>query len=175
MKKIYLIMSQTGSVLSRTIKFFTKEEYNHISLSLDEKLNCMYSFGRKYPNNPFIGVFVVESFNSGTFLKFSNTKCMVLEVVVEDFQYDLLCDNIEKIKSESYKYKYNLLGLFLAAFNISRHKDYRFYCSEFVRYILEISDIDVSMISDIPHPNEFVCLEHNVLYEGLLANYNDVY
>lgn len=172
MKSIYLVMSQTGSILSRTIKLFTGHEYNHISISLDENLDCMYSFGRKYPNNPFIGVFVIEGVDRGTFLKFVNTRCRVIEIKVSDYQYDLICKNIFFMLDDINKYKYNLLGLFLAAFNICRHSDYKFYCSEFVRYILDISDVDVSMIPDIPHPNDFMSIDHNVLYEGLLKDYS---
>lgn len=172
MKKVYLVLSQTGSVLSRTIKFFTGHEYNHISISFDENLNCMYSFGRKYPNNPFIGVFVVEGINKGTFLKFKNTKCKVIGIGVSDEQYELLCSNILLMLSDIDKYKYNLWGLLLAAFHISFHSDNKFYCSEFIRYILEHSSIDVSMIPDIPHPTDFLSMDHEVLYEGLLRNYS---
>ena len=88
MRSIYLVMSQTGSILSKTIKKVTGDEYNHISISLDDKLNCMYSFGRKYTYNPFIGVFVVESINKGAFLRFNKTKCKVIEVVLTEEQYD---------------------------------------------------------------------------------------
>lgn len=175
MKKIYLVLSQTGSVLSKTIKVITNKEYNHISLSLDDKLDRMYSFGRKYPNNPFIGVFVIESINKGTFLKFKDTKCKVIEISITDSQYEELCCNIYSMIIDKDKYKYNLLGLCLAAFHIYAHFDNKFYCSEFVRYILNLSDIDVSMIPDIAHPTDFMCMDNNVLYEGLLSKYSKRY
>lgn len=172
MKKIYLVMSQTGSILSRTIKLFTGHEYNHISLSFDEDLNCMYSFGRKYPNNPFIGVFVVEGIDKGTYLKFKNTKCKVIEVEVTDEQYGLLCSNIAYMIDNIDKYKYNLFGLFLAAFHICFHANDKFYCSEFVRNVLDYSDVDVSMIPEIAHPTDFLSMDHTDLYEGLLKEYS---
>ena len=37
MKKIYLVLSQTYSGVSKTIKIFTKEKYSHASISLDLK------------------------------------------------------------------------------------------------------------------------------------------
>jgi len=173
MKYIYLVMSQTGTILSRTIKFVTNKEFNHISLSLDGSLKEMYSFGRKSPNNPFIGVFVIEGINRGTFLRFKNTKCRVIRVGVSDSQYDFLCSNISEMIKNKDKYKYNLLGLFMAAFNISLKFDNKFYCSEFVRYILNLSGIDVSMVPNIAHPVDFMNMDNNIIYEGLLKDYSE--
>lgn len=171
MRSIYLVMSQTGSILSKTIKKVTGDEYNHISISLDDKLNCMYSFGRKYLNIPFIGVFVVENIER-TLEKFDDTKCKVIEVQLTDEQYQSLRINIGKMLIYHDKYKYNLLGLFLALFKIEFHPKTKFYCSEFVRYILEQSNIDVSMISTIPHPIEFDKIGCRDVYEGPMKSYS---
>lgn len=171
MRKIYLVMSQTGTILSKTIKFFTGKEYNHISISLDENLDCMYSFGRKYPSVPFIGVFVVEGIDRGTFEKFSETKCKVIEVQLTDEQYELLCLNIGKMLCDREKYRYNILGLFLALFNIEIHSHTKFYCSEFVRYILDESGVDVSMVPTIAHPVDFEELGGKEIYKGLMKKY----
>ena len=50
---VYIVISQTGTILSRIIKFLTRKEYNHASISLKDDLSVMYSFGRKNPYNPF--------------------------------------------------------------------------------------------------------------------------
>lgn len=60
MKKIYIIMSFTGTILSRIIKMYEHDKYCHVSISLDKKLNQMYSFGRLNPYNTFIGGLVHE-------------------------------------------------------------------------------------------------------------------
>ena len=172
MKCIYLILSQTNTILSRTIKMVTNDEFNHISLSLDDSLERMYSFGRRNPDNPFIGVFVVEGINKGTFLKFSDTMCRVIRINVTDIQYELLCSNIGDMIDNSGIYKYNLLGLFMAAFNVCLKSPNKFYCSEFVRHILCLSDVDVSMIPDIAHPVHFMNMDSNIVYEGLLKDYS---
>ena len=175
MKSIYLVMSQTGSVLSKTIKLISKKNYNHISISLNENLNYMYSFGRKKPYNPFIGRFVVESPDMGTFLRFKNTRCRVIKLDVTDLQYEMLCSNIYDMIENKDSYKYNILGLFLAAFNIHVSFNNKFYCSEFVKYIMDKSNIDVSILPDITHPTDFMNLDNSVLYEGLLRNYSACY
>ena len=171
MRCIYLVLSQTGTVLSRTIKFVTKKEYNHISLALDSSLVNMYSFGRKYPNNPFVGTFVIEGIDRGTFLKFYDTRCKVVCLSVSDDQYNKLLFNVNRMVDEKGRYKYNLIGLFMAAFGVHFSVQDKFYCSEFVRYILDLSDIDVSLIPSICHPVDFMVLSESVIYEGFLRDY----
>ena len=83
--------------------------------------------------------------------------------------------NLSDMVENRDKYKYNLLGLFLAAFNIHKTFDNRFYCSEFVKYIFEKSDIDVSILPDIPHPTDFMKFDNDILYEGLLHDYSKCY
>ena len=51
MKNIYLILTYTGTVLSKIIKNYTKDEVSHVSISLDVELKQMYSFARLNPYN----------------------------------------------------------------------------------------------------------------------------
>ena len=44
MKKIYIVLTHSGTALSKIIKGFTKDEFSHVSISLDKELNEMYSF-----------------------------------------------------------------------------------------------------------------------------------
>ena len=55
MKKVYILLTHTGTILSKAIKLYTSHEYTHVSIALDEKLDRLYSFGRINPYNPFIG------------------------------------------------------------------------------------------------------------------------
>ena len=54
-KQLYIVISQTGTLLSRILKQITGAEYNHASISLSRDLERMYSFGRRHPYNPFWG------------------------------------------------------------------------------------------------------------------------
>lgn len=64
-KQLYIVISQTGTLLSRILKQITGAEYNHASISLSRDLERMYSFGRRHPYNPFWGGFVIESPRTG--------------------------------------------------------------------------------------------------------------
>ena len=88
MKKMYIILTHTGTALSRIIKYYTKDEFSHISIALDDELKEMYSFGRVNPYNPFWGGFVHEYINKGTFKRFKNTRANVYSLLVTDEQYE---------------------------------------------------------------------------------------
>ena len=77
MKQIYFILTNTGTVLSKIIKTYTKDEFTHVSIALDRNLQQMYSFGRLNPYNPFWGGFVHEYVDKGTFKRFINTKAKI--------------------------------------------------------------------------------------------------
>ena len=89
-KQIFIVISQTGTVLSRILKRVTGAEYNHASLSLSPDLKKMYSFGRRHPYNPFWGGFVIESPHAGTLRRFSNTTAVILAVEITEERYAAL-------------------------------------------------------------------------------------
>ena len=88
MKKIYIILTYTGTILSKIVKVYTRKEYSHVSISLDEDLTKMYSFGRLYPYNPFLGGFVHEGLDHGTFKRFKKTKTKIYSLEIPEEKYD---------------------------------------------------------------------------------------
>ena len=44
MKNLYIVITQTGTLLSRVLRQVTGAPFNHVSLSLDASLEQMYSF-----------------------------------------------------------------------------------------------------------------------------------
>lgn len=171
-RKIYIVLTQTGTALSRIIKFCTKAEYCHVSLALDKKLNKMYSFGRLNPYNPFIGGFVHEGINHGTFKRFSNTIAEVYSIEVTNSQYNKIKQNIKNINKNKSNYSFNLIGLILAGINYKYKKDKSFYCAEFVKYLVEGANIMLEL-PEIIKPIDFQNKDNlNLLYRGILKNYD---
>ncbi|MFS8630040.1 MAG: hypothetical protein LOD92_02505, partial [Bacillales bacterium] len=66
-KAVYILLTDTGTLFSRMIKFYTGAPYNHVSIALDEKLDQLYSFGRKVYCNPFSAGFIHERIDRGVF------------------------------------------------------------------------------------------------------------
>jgi hypothetical protein len=171
--EVYIVISQTGTFLSRLLKFITKAEYNHASLSLDRTLGTMYSFGRVNPYNPVVGGFVMESPHWGTFKRFQETEAVVLRVPVTEQQYLELQAYLAKMYGEKQKYHYNYLGLFLAWFSIAYQQENAYYCSEFVRDTLDrFAIVDAQRFEKIVKPENFLhVIGDDVVYTGNLQEY----
>lgn len=153
------------------IKSFTKDEFSHVSISLDIDLNEMYSFARLRKYNFFIAGFVHEKINEGTFKRFKNTKAKVYELKVTDEQYEIIKDTIEKIWEKKKKYKFNILGLCAVSINKKVQREYYFYCAEFVKYVLEKAVIKTNL-PDIVKPDDFKKLVGlKEIYSGYLRDY----
>lgn len=174
-KKIYIILTYTGTILSKIIKCYTKAEFSHVSIALDSELKEMYSFGRLNPYNPFIGGFVHEGINIGTFKRFKNTKTAIYSLELTHKQYNRLKKLIKKIKNTKYLYSFNVLGLFASGFNIKLNRKNCFYCSEFVKYLIEKSKLGIEL-PDLIKPNDFKKINSlKLIYKGILQNYNETY
>ena len=173
MKKIYIVLAHTGTILSRIIRVKTGAEYTHSSIALDENLNEMYSFGRKYSYIAFIGGFVKEGAFFGTYKRFYNTEISIFELNVTYEQYNKIQEIIEYVKLHKDEYKFNILGLFLAGFNRKRKQEKTYYCAEFVKKVLEKADVDVSNLPEVIKPENFKNLKDSkLIYKGLLKDYN---
>ena len=171
-KRIYIVLTYTGTILSKVIKFYTKAEYSHVSLSLDKKLNKMYSFGRLNAYNPFIGGFVHEGVDRGTFKRFKNTITEIYCIEITNKQYNKIKQVIKKMKLNKNNYKFNFIGLVLAGINYKYKRANSFYCAEFVKYLISEANLELEL-PNVLKPIDF--RKHNnlcLLYKGKLKNYN---
>ena len=171
-KKVYIVLSQTGTILSRILKLFTRDRYNHSSIALTEDLQAMYSFGRLHPYNPFRGGFVQESPDGGTFKRFKNTRARVLEIEVSSAAYDAVVAIIHEMLDDQRRYHYNYWGLILAAIRIPFKKRYCYYCSEFVKYLALCMELpEAEKLPAIVKPMHLMSIPHTTVYEGILRDY----
>ena len=172
MKKIYIVLTYTGTVISKMIKKYTKDEFCHSSIALDRGLNEMYSFGRIYTFTPLIAGFVHENIHSGTFKKFYKTQAKVYAMKVTDEQYEKVKNILEEFKSQNKKYKFNMIGLCAAGINKKVHLKNYFYCAEFLKYVLDKAEIQTNL-PEVVKPEHFKNIEGlEEIYSGLLRKYN---
>jgi len=170
-KKIYIVLTHTGTVLSNVIRFYTGAEFSHVSLSLDETLLEMYSFGRINPYNPFIGGFVHEGIETGTFKRFKNTKAEIYSIELNKKQYHNIKRMIKQFKKRKKIYKFNVIGMFGSAFNFKYRKENCFYCAEFVKHIIDKAGIELNL-PELIKPIDFRYINNVELeYRGILKNY----
>lgn len=77
MKRIFIVLTYTGTFPAKVIKLWTRKPYSHVSISLDESLTRMYSFARLGQYNIFNAGFLHEYINKGIFKKFKNTDALI--------------------------------------------------------------------------------------------------
>lgn len=170
MKKIYIILTYTGTILSKIVKIYTRREYSHVSISLNEDLTKMYSFGRINPYNPFSGGFVHEEIDKGTFKRFKKTKTKIYSLEISEEQYEKLESIIEQMKAKKNLYKFNVIGLLGIMLNVKIKREKYFYCAEFVKYVLEQSQ--VLELPDLVKPEDFEKVSGiSEIYRGVLREY----
>lgn len=132
-KKIYLLLTDTGTFFTRLIKLFTKKRYNHASLSLDADLLNVYSFGRK---NWVQGGFIKEDMKQRLF---QHADCAIYSLPVTESQLEKMKRFMRKLEEEDYRY--NFLGLFGFIFNKPITRERAFFCSQFVAAALKESNL----------------------------------
>lgn len=175
MKDIYIIQSYSGTMPAKLIKLFTKYKYSHISLSLDDKLTNMYSFGRKKPNNPFNGRFIIENIDGKFYEKFSNTHCRIYKIKITKQQYYKLIKYLNQYQKNPDKYKYDIAGLILKLFKINLKRNNHYVCTHFVGEVISHCNIyhfNKPVYSLKPQDFERIPLKEQV-YVGKIKEYQN--
>lgn len=171
-KKIYLLLTDTGTFFTRIIKLFTRKPYNHASIALNSDLSVVYSYGRKSVRNPFVGGFVKEDLNSSLF---KQADCVVYSLTVTSDQIKNINSYIRQFEARKDHFSYNLLGLFGIVLNRPIKRKNAFFCSQFVASVLKECNIihfekDIALLkpSDLYTSSTF-----QFVYEGKLKEYHN--
>ena len=169
-RKVYLILTDTGTLFTRMIKLYTRKTYNHASLTFDPYFTEIYSFGRKRPRNPFIGGFVKENRHTGLL---KQAKCVIYCCSISEKQYQNMIHYIEQIEEQKDHYRYNLLGLFVIPFNKTLERENRFFCSQFVATVLTKGQVaDFAKQPSLMTPYDLQKIPHfQLVYQGDFAHY----
>ena len=132
---VYIVLVHSGTAVSNAIKFVSKSEFSHASISFDSSLDHMYSFARKDPSNPLLGGFRYESIGKGFYDK--------KEIPYALYVVPCTANQIKKMKkrlnyfiqNES-KFQFDFAGLVKNYLGIVDNPEYRWFCSRFVADIL---------------------------------------
>jgi len=168
--EVYVLLTDTGTLFSRTIRMFTKDSLNHVSIAFDKELTEVYSFGRKNQNNPFLAGFVKEDLQG---VLFKHTMCSLYRCKISANAYRSIRNRIKLMEQNSELYRYNLLGMMFVALRIQLRREYAYFCSQFVATMFKDSGIN---IVDKPalfvKPGDFQhTTELELVYHGKLQTY----
>ena len=170
MNKIYIILSQSNTILARIVQLYTRKKYSHAALALDDSLDKIYSFGRWYPRLMLPAGFITEHRGKGYFDLFPQTAICVLEVSVSDAQLSDIKEMLMPFVQQPNKYLYDVASLPAMMFGKSFKRKNRYVCSSFVAYILD-NCLDFKTEYSLVYPQDFFHLGLKKVYEGEVQYY----
>ena len=169
-KTVYVVLSRSGTILSRIIHVITRGRFTHSAIALDVEMEELFSFGRRYDYNPFIGCFKHESLTDLHYRR--GRPGMIIELPVTQEQYERIRRRIMVFRRNPDAFKYNVPGLITSIFHRTFEGERRFFCSEFVYFVLNEAGVcDFGMTRGHVRPMMFVDADGTIVYEGELPRY----
>lgn len=171
MPAVYVVFSSTPYKMGRFIRRMLGARFNHVGLSVDPSLSCMYTFARRYVNAPLAGGFVKESFCRFCYKgRWAHIK--VCRIDLTDAQFRRLQAFLRVFERRSGKCLYNLYSA--AAVPLGRRIRIRdsYTCVEFVGDALAYAGVrglrygGFHSLEDTEH-----LLSKNTVYHGSAGDY----
>ncbi|WP_433594972.1 hypothetical protein [Lysinibacillus xylanilyticus] len=166
---IYIVLTKTGTLLSKAIGMYTGREMNHASVAFDEELYEMYSFGRRQLNNPLSGGFLREDPERGLF---ETADCVIYRCKISHYQYLEMIKIVQYMYWNRDRYKYNFIGLFGVMMQKEVRRERAYFCSQFVAMLLKVGGLKVCQNPALMTPHCIAQLPYlEKVYAGKLADY----
>ncbi|TFB21392.1 hypothetical protein E3U55_08745 [Filobacillus milosensis] len=175
-QSVYIMLSDTGTLFTNLIKTYTKAPYNHASISFDQELKDMYSFGRKNPKNPLHGGFVKEDILTGTYSRYKNTTCVIYKLEVTPREVEKMKRIMDVFIRKDDKFLYNILGVVGVSIKEPIEFSNSYFCSQFVSEVLKRSGIKLwDKLPAMVTPEDFrKSNQLELIYEGKLFDFDPV-
>ena len=172
MKTIYILLTRSGTLLSKLVYAVTGASYTHASMAFDEELDCLYSSTRKNGYTMFPAGPSKEYLNKGVFRLRGDAPCALYALEVTDDAYVRARRRAEHMMARGELYRFNTLGLILCALHIRWQRRRHYFCSQFVSEVLQKSGaLDLPKPSTLMHPSDYAELPQlRCLYRGTLAD-----
>lgn len=156
-QSLYVMISSTGSGMGKTIQKVTGFPYNHVSLSLDNRLQEWISFARLNISAPLAGGLVEES--SGRFATIGKTMPVrIFRIPLSQEEYASLQDFRDGILSDREKLTYNSFDAAASALGLRFPVKGAYTCLAFANAVLHTRFFSISELND--------GLSRFLMYEG---------
>ena len=172
MKDIYIVLSDTKSLPSKLINLFTRHDYSHVSISTDDELRDMYSFGRKYLYFPWYGGFISENIHKGMFIRSNRSNIAVYRLTVKRDVYEKVNREILDFKDNEKDLFYDYFGIIGMKLGLDLFRPNGYVCSSFTHEILSKAGVDMNKDRWEIYPTNFREVDGlELVYEGLTHSY----
>ncbi len=170
MKTIYILLTRSGTLLSRVVEVITGEPYTHASISFDEGLQPLYSSARKNGETMFPAGPTTEVFHRGFYCRHRDIPCALYALSVSEDSYEAARTLAQELASEDCTF--NILGLLLCQLGIPFHPRNKFFCSQFVGEILRCSGaLELPKDTSLIKPMDYTRLPQlHCIFQGQLED-----
>lgn len=173
-QSVYILLTRTGSILSRTIAFLTRAPYTHAALSLDDEFEELYSFTRLNPRYILPAGFAKENLGRGLYLARKDPPCRVYRMRVTEGEYAEICERVRDMFRNRARYHYNYLGVAANYFGRQYTTPHRFFCSEFVATMVALGNPNAVICPARTRPIDFTTMTGlECVFEGTVGGLRD--
>lgn len=171
MRRIYLFLICSNTILSKLIRKTTKAEFTHASISLHDEIFPCYSFGRKYSKLVLPAGFKEEPFDSGFLKDNKNIKCGLFYIDVTDEQHDRASRYIKSLQKSNKRLGFNFFGLLMCKFGKPVKRKHKMFCSEFVANTLNHCGVANFRNTSLVKPADLIDIPNcHCIYRGFVRD-----
>ncbi len=172
MEHIYIAMVDTPGLFAALIRRFLKQKYIHVVISMDEKLEEAYSFGRRNPQIPVFAGFERED-KSKILQAFPMADYMVCELTCSREQKEKIQEQLRKDYIRRWRYHYAVPGLPFLVCGIPFYIKNQYTCSSYIARLLNENHIRISKKHfSLVTPKDFYLYPNKkVIFEGSLKEF----
>ena len=172
MKKVYVVLSRTGTGPSKFIGLATRAEFTHSSIALVPCRHKLYSYARRRLHNFLVAGFLREDIDKFVFALYPDAPCAVYEIEVSNEGYNKMADIIALFEKKYSKCTYSFTGMLTSQIGIKRNLKYKYTCAQFVATLLEASgDVALPKHPSLMKPMDLANLpEAKLVYSGNIKN-----
>lgn len=140
---MYILLSATSTPINKGVRKFLNEPYGHASISFDNSMNNLYTFGYKKIGRSFgmTGESIEKIAMKTTYEPTASYGLYV--IFLNEEQIKLATDMVKSIYDRGDNYKYSVKGLVNIALKNPTFDTDQFFCSWFVAHILSCARHDV--------------------------------
>lgn len=172
MEHIYIALVDTPGLFASLIRRFLKQKYIHVVISMDERLEEAYSFGRRNPRIPFFAGFEREDKHK-ILQAFPTADYMVCELNCGKEQKERICEKLRRDYIRRRHYRYAVPGLPFIVCGIPFYYKNQYTCSSYIARLLSENHIQISKkhFSLVTPKDFYLYPDKKVVFEGSLREF----
>lgn len=172
MEHIYLAFVDTPGFFASLIRYFIKQRYIHVVLSMDARLEEAYSVGRRNPLIPIFAGFEREN-KRAIYRAFPTAQYKICELTCSKEQKEQICKTLRRDFKRRFHYHYTVLGLPFIVLGMPFYQKNHYTCSSYIARLLKENEIVISEkhFSLVTPRDIYEYPNKRTIFEGPLAEF----